>query len=103
MRISDKIMKKYIDKLYKIISNSNEYDIMNQSTTIQLLETPFNDVMKYNTNGIFLDLGCGLGNVMLLAKNILKQHKIYGVDNNLNYINFINEIKQTLYPHYLDI
>jgi ubiquinone/menaquinone biosynthesis C-methylase UbiE len=83
----NKISTKYFNQLFKYI-NTFEEDQKHAAfgsqfeTVIEALES-LPKKKKIN----FLDLGCGLGNVIFAAKQILgDKHKYVGVDNNQSYL-----------------
>ena len=91
--IVERINKRLIDRLYKEVSFEGDWDIVDKSTVLNYLLEPLEYVKKISEDtGIFLDLGSGIGSVMLLAKKILLEYEVHGIDNNPNYIEFTKNL-----------
>lgn len=85
----NKISTKYFNKLFKYINTFEEKD--RHPAFASQFETTIDAIFEVkkiiNKKINFLDLGCGLGNVLFIAKEILgNDNKYVGIDNNQSYL-----------------
>ena len=84
--------KRKLNFIYKYVTD--DYNRMNKTTNPDKLILPFSDVCNImSESGTFLDLGCGIGNVMLLAKKMFPNYVINGIDKNKDYIGLTQHYK----------
>ena len=90
----DKIETKYLDKLAEYLNTFSSEIHFARTTEFAPLKKSIHYVKdKVPKKLIFLDLGCGIGNVLFTAKEILgKENKYVGVDLNAYYKGVVQNI-----------
>jgi SAM-dependent methyltransferase len=97
----NKISTKYFNALFQYINTFEEEDrhpafASQFETVIEVMEFIKTQTKDKKLN--VLDLGCGLGNVLYIAKEILgKDNKYVGVDNNQTYLDVAKAVDGTFH------
>ena len=81
-----KILHKFSEKLYQDLYMGDPKNFIGVPSDISIILDILSEIKS--DSGIFLDLGCGIGNVLSAAEEALENYKFIGVDNNTNYLDF---------------